>query len=296
MGSEMNQDPNRAGSGPPGDPPSELLAIDQAMLLALSHRPRSGGALTVEQEALLDDWVAGRLAPSDADRAAELTKRNGFASERVLERRLIAAANDGPAVPAALASRVLAARPKERAAVAADRSSGQSFSVWSMLSAWQWSGLGAAVAATLVVAVIGLRMWQEPPQARAVQFAMVQIDDRSSFGPPRVRSLQPQIAKDGFQDIDVSADLIRRTIADAAGNGLVKPDEWSAFLPAAEAGSRTQVLIDTSVAARLSGDWKSRNALPVRVYDLADPRWAAIRAQVRNIPAGRRLLLVTQRQ
>ena len=295
MGSDMNQDPNRPGSGPPGDPPSELLAIDQAMLLALSHRPRSGGALTVEQEALLDDWVAGRLAPSDADRAAELTKRNGFASERVLERRLIAAANDGPAEPAALASRVLASRPKEHVATA-EKSSSQWFNSWSMLSAWQWSGLGAAVAATLVVAVIGLRMWQEPPQARAVQFAMVNIDDRSSFGPPRVRSLQPQIAKDGFQDIDVSADLIRRTIADAAGNGLVKPDEWSAFLPAAEAGSRTQVLIDTSVADRLSGDWKSRNALPVRVYDLADPRWAAIRAQVRNIPAGRRLLLVTQRQ
>lgn len=293
MGSDMNQDPNRVGSGPLGDPPSELLAIDQAMLLALSHRPRGGAPLTVEQEVLLDDWVAGRLSPSDAGRAAELTKRNGFASERVLERRLIAAANDGPAVPAALASRVLASRPKERAA--ASDLTAQSFSIWSMLSAWQWSGLGAAVAATLVVAVIGLRMWQEPPQARVMQFAMVNIDDRASFGPPRVRSLQPQIAKDGFQDVDISADLIRRTIADAGGSGLVKPAEWSAFLPAAEAGHQTQVLIDTSVADRLSGDWKSRNALPVRVYDLADPRWAAIRAQVRNIPAGTRLLLVTQR-
>lgn len=296
MGSEMNQDPNRVGSGPPGDPPSELLAIDQAMLLALSHRPRGGAPLTVEQETLLDDWVAGRLAPSDADRAAELTKRNGFASERVLERRLIAAAHEGPAVPAALASRVLASRPKERAAAAADASPSRSFSIWSMLSAWQWSGLGAAVAATLVVAAIGLRMWQEPPQARVMQFAMVNIDDRSSFGPPRVRSLQPQIAKDGFQDVDVSADLIRRTIADASGSELVKPAEWSSLLPAAEAGSETQVLINMSVADRLAGDWKSRNSIPVRIYDLADPRWAAIRAQVKNVPPGKRLLLVTQRQ
>ncbi len=295
MGSDMSQDPNRVGSGPPGEPPSELLAIDQAMLLALSHRPRGGAPLTVEQEALLDNWVTGRLSASEADQAAELTKRNGFASERVLERRLIAAANDGPGVPAALASRVLASRPKERTAAAA--SPGKSFSFWSMLSAWQWSGLGAAVAATLVVAAIGLRMWQEPaPTYRVMQFAMVNIDDRTAFGPPRVRSLQPQLTKDGFHDVDVSADLIRRTVADAAGRGLVQPAEWSAFLPAAEAASQTRVLIDAAVADRLSGDWKSRNAVPVRVYDLADPRWAAIRAQVSKTPSAGRVLLVTQRQ
>jgi hypothetical protein len=303
MGSEMNQGPNRSGTGSAGEPPDELLAVDAAMLVALSHRPRGGAPLTADQEDLLDRWVSGELSPADMDRAAELTKHNCFAAERVFERRLIEAANDGPAVPAALSSRVLqAVRPRERAAVAAQAPSAATAATsgfWSLLSGWQWSGLGAAVAATLVVAVIGMRMWQEPPKTyKVMQFAMVTIDDRAAFGPSRVRSLQPQPGKDGVHDADMPTDLLRRTIADVAGRGNVAPAEWSSFLPApASQAGETQVLIDRSLAERLlSGDWKSRNSVPVRIYDLSDPRWSSIRNQVGSVPAERRVLLVTQRQ
>lgn len=300
MGSNMSQDPNRFG--PSGEPPSELPAIDQAMLLALSHRPRGGAPLTIDQESLLDQWVAGSLPPAEADRAADLTKRNGFAAERVLERRLIEAAHEGPAVPAALAARVLQIpRPNERAAASAGPIAAVSKSFWSILSGWQWSGLGAAVAATLVVAVVGLRMWQEPPKTyKTMQFAMVTIDDRAAFG-PRVRSLQPQPAKDGFADYDIPADLIRRSIAGAAGLGQVEATEWATFLPTTTmpggaTQGPTQVLIDRTLAERSTGDWKARSQLPVRVYDLADPRWAAIRNQVGGAaPAQTRLLLVVPR-
>ena len=48
--------------------------------------------LSADQERLLDDWVAGRLAPEDAERAAALVKQNTLAAERVLERRLLEAA------------------------------------------------------------------------------------------------------------------------------------------------------------------------------------------------------------
>lgn len=299
MGSEMNQGPNRPGTGSAGEPPDELLAVDAAMLVALSHRPRGGEPLTADQEDLLDRWVSGQLSPSDMNRAADLTKRNCFAAERVFERRLIEAANEGPAVPAALSSRVLqAVRPKERAAAAVVAPAASS-GIWSLLSGWQWSGLGAAVAATLVVAVIGMRMWHEQPKTyKVMQFAMVTIDDRSAFGPPRVRSLQPQPEKDGFQDADMPTDLLRRTIADVAGRGNVTPSEWSSFLPpsAAQTGE-VRILIDRSLSERLlAGDWKSRNTVPVRIYDLADPRWSSIRNQVGKGSSDVRAMLVTQRQ
>ena len=54
------------------------------MLLALSHRQGDSTRLSLDQERLLDSWVAGGLSPSDADRAAELAKHNLFAAERVL--------------------------------------------------------------------------------------------------------------------------------------------------------------------------------------------------------------------
>ncbi len=301
MGSDMNQDPNRPGSGAGAEPPEELMAVDAAMLVALSHRPRSGDPLTADQEDLLDRWVSGQLSAADMERATELTKHNCFAAERVIERRLIAAADDGPEVPAALSSRVLqAVRPKERASIAATPAAS---GFRSLLSAWQWSGLGAAVAATLVVAVVGLRMWQEQPKTyKLMQFAMVTIDDRGALGGSRVRSLQQQQQqqhdKAGFVDTDMPTDLLRRTIADVAGRGSVAPSEWTPFLPeAAQQTANTQVLIDRSVSERiLSGDWRSRNLVPVRIYDLADSRWSTIRSQVGQLPADTRALLVTQRQ
>ena len=97
---------------PPIGMSDDLRSIDRAMLLALSHRQRDSTPLSLDQERLLDSWIADRLPPIDADRAAELTKHNRFAAERILERRLISAANEGPGVPSTLAARVLrASRP-----------------------------------------------------------------------------------------------------------------------------------------------------------------------------------------
>ena len=140
---------------PPIGMSDDLRSIDRAMLLALSHRQRDSTPLSLDQERLLDSWIADRLPPIDADRAAELTKHNRFAAERILERRLISAANEGPGVPSTLAARVLrASRPPRTGA-------GGIFNLrWPTLSGWQWSGLGAAVAATAVIAVFGFQFWQ----------------------------------------------------------------------------------------------------------------------------------------
>src|SRR5260370_20307073 len=73
-------------------------AVDPVMLAVLSNRGRDATLLTSDQERLLDDWLAGRLGPAEAERAPALTKRNSLAAERVLERRLLEAARQSPTV------------------------------------------------------------------------------------------------------------------------------------------------------------------------------------------------------
>ena len=70
----------------PPDGSDEPEAVDQVMLAVLSNRGRDATLLSADQERLLDDWVAGRLAPDDAERAAALVRQNALAAERVLER------------------------------------------------------------------------------------------------------------------------------------------------------------------------------------------------------------------
>jgi hypothetical protein len=140
----------------PIDRSDDLPSTDRAMLIALSHGQGDRTPLSLDQERLLDSWVAGRLPSIDADRAAHLAKRNVFAAERILEHRLISAANEGPAVPSPLARRVLrgSRSPGTRTAGILDLR-------WPALSGWQWSGLGALAAATVAIAVLGFHFWRQ---------------------------------------------------------------------------------------------------------------------------------------
>ena len=122
--------------------PSDLNESDRAMLSAISGRQRDNTPLSLEQEQLLDSWMAGRLSSKEADRAAALARQNKLAAERILEYRLSAAADKGPEVPNVLSARILKASRAPRAGV------GGLFNLrWPTLSTWQWSGLGAAAAA-----------------------------------------------------------------------------------------------------------------------------------------------------
>ena len=95
--------------GSPVRIPRDLPASDQALLLALSPGRRDITPLSLDQERLIDNWIVGHSPPVEADRAAELTKNNRLAAERVLERRLIKAAKAGPGIPSSLAARILKA-------------------------------------------------------------------------------------------------------------------------------------------------------------------------------------------
>jgi hypothetical protein len=103
----MIEDPNDMKNRTHSEISDELQATDRALLLALSSRQRDKTPLSLDHERLIDNWIAGHLSPSDADKAAELTKCNKFAAERVFERRLITAAEHGPGISGALAARIL---------------------------------------------------------------------------------------------------------------------------------------------------------------------------------------------
>ena len=172
----------------PIDGPDDLRSTDRAMLVALSHHQGDSTPLSPDQERLLDGWVDGRLSSIDTDQAAELAKHNVFAAERVLERRLISAASEGPGVPGTLAGRVLRASRSPRTRTA------RTFNLrWPTFSALQWSGLGALAAATVAIAVFGFQFWQQQlrPQ-QSFQIAMVTLEDRSVLAEGVRRTRGPQ--------------------------------------------------------------------------------------------------------
>jgi hypothetical protein len=289
--------------GPPIGMSDDLTSIDRAMLLALSHRQRDSTPLSVDQERLLDSWIADRLPPVDADRADELTKHNRFAAERILERRLVSAANEGPGVPGTLAARVLrASRPPRRGA-------GGIFNLrWPTLSGWQWSGLGVAVAATAVIAVFGFQFWQaqlRPEQS--FQIAMVTIEDRSVLAEGARRTRGPQApgpytslgekpAESRYRDIDIPIALLRKAITGASAHkGDVERTELMNYLHAQNGtfDNRAGILIDSALAESLSGKPDERNSIRVRVYDLDDLRAANIRSKIKLLQTDGHLMFLT---
>jgi len=268
----------------------DLAATDHALLLALTRGRQHGAPLSTSQEQLLDEWLGDRLSATDAERAISLVKQNGLAAEYVLERRLVAAANRGPEVPAALSARIL------RTAQPAGREQRPAFRFrWPILSRLQWSAAGAAVAATIAAGLFGVLTSREhAPSAQRVQLAMVTLDDRRGpSGAPQVRSLRPDGATptdSEFRDIDIPADLLRRAIASVGGLDTGKlADQLLVYLP--KPTEPVRIMIDSAISQRLNGEWTGRMIVPVRVYDLDDSRMRATRESLQAI-AGTMLLTI----
>jgi hypothetical protein len=309
----MSDDPKTSGM-------PDLNEIDRAMLSAISHRQRDNTPLSPEQERLLDDWIAGRLPSSEADRAAELTKFNKLAAERILDRRLIAAANEGPDVPSALSERILSAsRPPMSGR-------GGLFNWrWPTFSAWQWSGLGAAATAAIaVIAVFTLVFWQglsdhdfqfareQLSSDQRFQIAMVTIEDRNALiEEPRYRTRgrrQQSSNSDGpttqtptvsgIHDLEIPTTLLRRAINSSSyDKQFIEHSELMSSLRAQEQSfdSQALILIDSALADSISENTK-RSSTQIRVYDLDDPSASTIRSKIRKLPADAHAILLTLRQ
>jgi hypothetical protein len=266
-------------------------AVDPVMLAVLSNRGRAATPLSSDQERLLDDWVAGRLAPEDAGRAAALTKQNTLAAERVLERRLLQAARQGPAVPQDLAARILGAAPPPRISAPA--------SWWRSLGRWRWQGLAGAVVLAAVVAVVGVPLWQQTMQdSGPMQVAMVTINDRNALFEPsdvRMRGPGPQpgpVVEQRFHDVEVPTGILKGLLAAAAAPRSAASREIEPYLSMSGDGRPAHVIVDSALKAKIDASAGGERML-VRIYDLEDPRTADIRPLVGQLPKGRRIYLLT---
>ena len=154
----------------PPDGSDEPEAVDQVMLAVLSNRGRDATVLSAEQERLLDDWVAGSLAAGDAERAAALVRQNALAAERVLERRLQAAARESPPVPQQLTAAILKASTPPKASAPG--------AWWRSLGRWRWTSIAGAAALASILVVAGMPVLQHMMSGGPLQVAMVTIGDR----------------------------------------------------------------------------------------------------------------------
>jgi len=277
-------------SAHPPDGSDEPEAVDPVMLAVLSNRGKEATLLTSDQERLLDDWVAGRLAPAEAERAAALTKQNSLAAERVLERRLLEAARQSPPVPQDLTARVLKASPAAKTSA--------SGGWWRSLDRWRWQGLAGAVVLAGVVAVVGVPLWQQAMQGgESMQVAMVTINDRNALFEPsdvRMRGPGPQpgpVVEQRFHDVEVPTSILKGLVAAAAPRSAASR-EIEPYLSMSGDGRPVHVIVDSALKAKIDASADAERML-VRIYDLEDPRTADIRPLVGQLPKGRRIYLLT---
>lgn len=277
----------------PPDGSDEPEAVDQVMLAVLSNRGRDATVLSADQERLLDDWVAGRLTPADAERAANLVRQNTLAAERVLELRLQAAAKESPPVPERLTAQILKANPPPKTpAIGA---------WWRSLGRWQWTGIAGAAALASILVVAGMPVLQQMMSGGGpLQVAMVTINDRGPLfeasdlrmrGTPPPPGPQPE---QRFRDVEVPSRLLKDLLAAAPSPSADVTREIDAYLPASPDASRRpiQIVVDAALKNRLI-DSDDVRRMPVRIYDLKDARVADIRRAIGTLPDTGRAYLLT---
>ena len=275
----------------PPDGSDEPEAVDQVMLAVLSNRGRNATVLSAEQERLLDDWLAGRLAIDDAERAAALVRQNTLAAERVLEKRLQTAASDSPPVPERLTAQILkASAPPKVSATGA---------WWRSLGRWQWTSIAGAAALASILVVAGMPVLQQMMSGGGpLQVAMVTINDRDPLfeaSDLRMRGTTPPgpVVGERFRDIEMPTSLLKDLLATTGQAKSATSNEVERYVLGAgqTAAHPIQVIVDSSLKQRL--DASDRDRMLVRVYDLNDPRSANVKSLVGLPPGNKRAFLLT---
>src|SRR4030095_13896133 len=278
----------------PPDGSDEPEAVDQVMLAVLSNRGRNATVLSAEQEHLLDDWLAGRRAADDAKRAAALVRQNTLAAERVLERRLQAAASESPPVPQQLTAQILkASAPPKASALGA---------WWRSLGRWQWTSIAGAAALASILVVAGMPVLQQMMSGGGpLQVAMVTINDRGSLfeaSDLRMRGTTPApgpVTGERFRDVEMPTGLLKELVA-AIGqpkSSASRQIERYVLGTGETTDQPIPVIVDSSLKQRI--DTTDRDRMLVRVYALGDSRSPDLHSLVGLSPGSERAFLLTVR-
>ena len=270
---------------------------DPVMLAILANGGHRGGPLSPAEERLLDDWADGHLAANGPAVAAAtgLVRRNALAAEHLLERRLLALAARAPEAPRIVAVAAHDPRVPPSPAVLPVRWP------WRLLP-WRWPALAGGMALASVLAVASVPLVREAMRGEApLQLALVSIADRGAlFEPTDLRMRGGERApvpatERRFRDLELPVAALRMLFADAALPSPTAPVDIEALLPPGRRREPTRVLIDAALRARADAGPEDAR-LPVRLYDLDDPRAVDLRAALGVVPgAGGRLFLLTGR-
>jgi hypothetical protein len=237
--------------------------------------------------------LAGRLAPDDAGRATALVRQNALAAERVLERRLQAAASESPPVPQQLTAQILeASAPPKVSALGA---------WWRSLGRWQWTSLAGAAALASILVVAGMPMLRQMMTGGPLQVSMVTINDQGPLfeaSDLRMRGTTPPPGPptgERFRDVEMPIALLKDLVATTGQPNSATARELERYvLGAGETADRPiRVIVDSSLRQRI--DAADRDRMPVRVYDLNDPRSADIKRLVGLPAANERAYFLTVR-
>lgn len=278
----------------PSDGSDEPEAVDQVMLAVLSNRGRDATPLSVDQERLLDDWVADRLAPDVAERAAALVRQNTLAAERVLERRLQAAVSESPPVPQQVTAAILKASASPKASAVG--------AWWRSLGRWQWTSIAGAAALASILVVAGMPVLQQMMSGGGpLQVAMVTINDRGPLfeaSDLRMRGTTPPpgpVTGERFRDVEIPTGLLKELVATIGQPKSSTSRQIERYvLGTGETTDRPiRVIVDSSLKQRI--DAADRDRMLVRVYDLGDSRSTDIRSLVGLPPGSERAFLLTVR-
>ena len=127
---------------------------------------------------------------------------------------------------------------------------------------------------------------------------MVTIADRNALFEPsdvRMRGPGPQpgpVVEQRFHDVDVPIGILKGLLAAAAAPRSAASREIEPYLSMSGDGRPAHVVVNSALKAKIEAGADGER-MPVRIYDLEDPRAADIRPLVGQLPKGRRIYLLT---
>jgi hypothetical protein len=255
-----------------------LAERKQLMLAILASSNRRRAALSLDEERLLDDWLAGRLSLARSDAASDLVRNNVLAAERVLERRLLTLAS-----VSAPPSRIVEANALRSGAAGAARGPLRR----QMPSLWKWSGVAAAAAAIALAMSVDL---QQPPSGQATIATVTDL--RSLVEAADVQAIPGE--KPVFKDVEVPMRLLQRLRRRAGRSGPLEYDQIAPFIANANRADRrvVRIIVDSALIKKIGAN-AGHHDMTIRVYDLDTPQMAELRKLIAHVPPDRPTYLLT---
>ena len=167
---------------------------------------------------------------------------------------------------------------------------------WRSLGRRQWTSIAGAAALASILVVAGMPMLQHMMSGGGpLQVAMVTLGDRGPLFEASDIRMRGTGAPPGspadqrFRDIEMPVSVLKSVLSAAATAREIDP-----YLPAAgdASGQPVRVVVDAALREKVDA-LQASDRVPVRLYDLRDPRAADILPVIGALPDSGRVYLLT---